>query len=242
MNGSGSVKRLRSTETRRSLIASSRADWVFGVARLISSARTTLAKSGPGTNSKICVFWLKIDTPMMSEGRRSLVNWMRWKARPSERARAWARVVLPTPGTSSTSTCPLASRQTVARRMTSRLPRITRATLSSSRPMGSAAAAASVVSKGGAVTGSITACTLAGRRAFCDLLGEEVVLEDRADGREAVLPADLLALGVGAPAVGDGHLPDARPGFVHLGGQLRLDAEAVGLQPQLLQHLPAEGL
>ena len=40
------------SDTVRSLIASSRADWVLGVARLISSASTTLANSGPGTNSK----------------------------------------------------------------------------------------------------------------------------------------------------------------------------------------------
>ena len=42
----------------------------------------------------------------MSEGRRSLVNWMRWNARPSERARACASVVFPTPGTSSIKQMP----------------------------------------------------------------------------------------------------------------------------------------
>ena len=40
------------TETLTSCIASSSADCVFGVARLISSASTTLAKIGPGWNSK----------------------------------------------------------------------------------------------------------------------------------------------------------------------------------------------
>ena len=42
-----------STVTCRSAIASSSADCVFGVARLISSTRTTFAKIGPGRNSKL---------------------------------------------------------------------------------------------------------------------------------------------------------------------------------------------
>ena len=45
---------LPSTETWPSLIASSRALWVRGVVRLISSARITLAKIGPG---------LKVNSP-----------------------------------------------------------------------------------------------------------------------------------------------------------------------------------
>ena len=40
------------TDTLTSCIASSSADCVFGVARLISSASTTFAKIGPGWNSK----------------------------------------------------------------------------------------------------------------------------------------------------------------------------------------------
>jgi len=36
------------TETLTSCMASRSADWVFGVARLISSASTTFAKIGPG--------------------------------------------------------------------------------------------------------------------------------------------------------------------------------------------------
>src|SRR5467141_3253258 len=65
--------------------------------------------------------------PTTSEGRRSEVNWMRWNEQWKEFASAWASVVLPTPGTSSTSRCPLASIATMARRMTSSLPRMTRA-------------------------------------------------------------------------------------------------------------------
>ena len=42
------ARRSDSTVTAPSFIASSSADWVFGVARLISSASTMLAKIGPG--------------------------------------------------------------------------------------------------------------------------------------------------------------------------------------------------
>ena len=58
-------------------MTSSSADWVFGEARLISSAMTMLAKTGPGWNSKPRVAWLKMVTPVTSEGSRSGVNWMR---------------------------------------------------------------------------------------------------------------------------------------------------------------------
>ena len=53
MNGCGSGYELESTVTCASFIASSIADWVFGVARLISSARRTCEKMGPGLNSKL---------------------------------------------------------------------------------------------------------------------------------------------------------------------------------------------
>src|SRR5580698_5455695 len=49
---------------------------------------------------------------------------MRWKEQRNERASACAKVVLPTPGTSSISRWPRASRQTIDRRTTSGLPRI----------------------------------------------------------------------------------------------------------------------
>ena len=56
-NGSGSSRVTPSTVTCPSAIASSSADCVFGVARLISSTRSTFAKIGPGRNSKSRVFW-----------------------------------------------------------------------------------------------------------------------------------------------------------------------------------------
>ena len=52
MNGCGSGCVWLSTVTCASFIASSSADCVFGVVRLISSASTMLAKIGPGLNSK----------------------------------------------------------------------------------------------------------------------------------------------------------------------------------------------
>ena len=56
MNGSGIWCVTPSTVTWRSSIASSSADCVLGVARLISSASTTCAMIGPGRNSKSPVF------------------------------------------------------------------------------------------------------------------------------------------------------------------------------------------
>ena len=51
-NGSGNRRVTPSTVTCCSAIASNNADCVFGIARLISSTRTTFAKIGPGRNSK----------------------------------------------------------------------------------------------------------------------------------------------------------------------------------------------
>src|SRR5215207_9449520 len=69
-------------------------------------------------------------TPVTSEGRRSGVNWMRPHVQSRLAATALARLVLPTPGTSSISRWPSATRQTRDRRMASSLPWTTRATLS----------------------------------------------------------------------------------------------------------------
>ena len=52
--------------------------WVLGVARLISSASTTWAKIGPGKR-KALFSRSKSETPVISAGSRSLVNWMREK-------------------------------------------------------------------------------------------------------------------------------------------------------------------
>ncbi len=84
-----------------SCMTSSRADCVFGEARLISSPRTMLAKTGPGRKLKVEVAWSKTDTPVTSEGSRSGVNWMRFQVErdrrrdgPGQRRLAHARHVL----------------------------------------------------------------------------------------------------------------------------------------------------
>ena len=71
------------TVTRRSCIASSSAACVFGGVRLISSASSTLANTGPGM--KISrrrpvsgSSWMT-SVPVTSDGIRSGVNWMREK-------------------------------------------------------------------------------------------------------------------------------------------------------------------
>ena len=64
------------------------------------------------------------------------------------------------------------------------------------------------------------------------------VAQDAVEGAEGVLQADLLAFLVGAAGVADGDLVDA-PGRVpllgDLGGDLRLEAEAVGLELDALR-------
>jgi hypothetical protein len=75
------------TVTWRSCIASSSAACVLGGVRLISSARTTFAKTGPfrNRNSRSPVersSWIT-SVPVMSDGMRSGVNWMRLKLRSS---------------------------------------------------------------------------------------------------------------------------------------------------------------
>jgi hypothetical protein len=104
---------------------SSRADWVLGLARLISSPMTMFAKIGPGLNSNSRVPWLKTETPVMSLGSRSGVNWMRETEASTLRASDRASIVLPTPGTSSMSRCPSASSTVRASSTASRLPSMT---------------------------------------------------------------------------------------------------------------------
>ena len=60
--------------------------------------------------------------PVMSEGRRSGVNWIRLWLPCTEAAIALARAVFPVPGASSSNRCPSASMQVSARRITGALP------------------------------------------------------------------------------------------------------------------------
>jgi hypothetical protein len=57
MNGDSSGRVTPSTVTCASAIASSRADWVFGLVRLISSPMTTFANTGPGENRNVPDDW-----------------------------------------------------------------------------------------------------------------------------------------------------------------------------------------
>ncbi len=66
----------------------------------------------------------------MSLGSRSGVNWTRRTEQSTERASAFASIVLPTPGTSSISRCPSASSTVRASRTTEGLPSITDSTAS----------------------------------------------------------------------------------------------------------------
>jgi hypothetical protein len=90
-------------EDEERLLDSSRADCVFGDARLISSPTTMFAKIAPGLNSNSRLSWFQTETPVMSLGSRSGVNWIRRTEQSMLRARAFASMVLPTPGTSSIS-------------------------------------------------------------------------------------------------------------------------------------------
>ena len=123
-----------STVTWRSAIASSSADCVRGIARLISSTRTTFAKTGPGRNSNSRVFWLKIERPVTSVGWRSGVHWMRENVAPSiDCASARARIVFAVPGTSSSSTWPPEMKAATTSAISSGLPTTTRSMFASSR-------------------------------------------------------------------------------------------------------------
>ena len=99
---------------------SSRPDCVLGDARLISSTITTLAKIGPGRNSKRSSRWLKTLTPTTSAGSRSAVHCTRANCRSKARATERASVVLPTPGRSSMRMWPSATTQTSTRSSRSR--------------------------------------------------------------------------------------------------------------------------
>ena len=77
----------------------------------------------------------------MSPGNRSLVNWMRENDKSSDRASAWASVVLPTPGTSSSSKWPDAASAASDSSMTSCFPRSARATFACSALASRAASA-----------------------------------------------------------------------------------------------------
>ena len=123
-----------------SCIASSRAACVFGGVRLISSARITLAKIGPlrNLNSRAPVSlssWIT-SVPVMSEGIRSGVNWMRLNCNDKASARVRIISVLASPGTPTSRQCPRANMAISSSSMTCCWPTITRPNCSVMRPVG----------------------------------------------------------------------------------------------------------
>ena len=70
----------------------------------------------------------------------------------------------------------------------------------------------------------------------------EVVLHDAPDGADPVPPADLLALLVGSPVVGNAHLKDPAAELRHLGRDFRFEAEPVLLDRDALDDLAAKDL
>ena len=124
-NGSGSGVVVSPTVTCRSCIASRSADCTLAGARLISSARTRFANTGPRRATNSCVFGLKTSVPMRSAGRRSGVNWMREKDASRPRARVLTASVLARPGTPSRSRWPSARRPIVSRSTRAPWPTIT---------------------------------------------------------------------------------------------------------------------
>ena len=67
--------------------------------------------TGPSLKTNSFLDWSKMDVPVMSEGSRSEVNWILAKERSMVLARDRAKVVFPTPGTSSMRRCPSARKQ-----------------------------------------------------------------------------------------------------------------------------------
>ncbi len=114
-NGWGSSCRCPPAVTCFSCMASSRAAWVLGGVRLISSASTTLAKIGPFrkrvSRAPVARFSSMTSVPVMSPGIRSGVNWMRRKLSDRLLARVRTISVLARPGTPSRMAWPPASRQ-----------------------------------------------------------------------------------------------------------------------------------
>ena len=131
--GTGSRCVCPSTVTCPSCIASSRAAWVLGGVRLISSASRSPVKIGPGRKSNSARRWSYTYDPVRSAGSRSGVNCARAKSRPRAPANDRAASVLPRPGKSSSRTCPLARMPASTRDSASRLPTTARPTSSSTR-------------------------------------------------------------------------------------------------------------
>src|SRR5437763_8430507 len=140
-NGSGRRYEVSPIGTCRSCMASSSADCTFAGARLISSARTRLAKIGPKRGVNVWFAGLRICVPVTSAGRRSGVNWMRWNVASMAPASVFASSVLAKPGRPSSRTWPRMRRAMTRRSTTASCPTTARATSARSLAITSCAAA-----------------------------------------------------------------------------------------------------
>src|SRR5712691_5988991 len=125
MKGDGILSVYPSIVTCNSCIASRSALCTLGGARLISSASSMFVKTGPLLNSNSRFFMLKMKPPTMSSGSISGVNCTLLNARPRHFEKAFASIVLETPGTPSMRVCPLASSETSRSSVSSSLPTTT---------------------------------------------------------------------------------------------------------------------
>src|SRR6185436_12053844 len=127
-NGSGRSWVVPPAVTLYSCIDCRSAAWVLGGVRLISSASTRLANTGPlmNLNTRRPVVWSSSSTsvPVMSAGMRSGVNWMRWNVRFRVSASVEMSSVLASPGTPTNSVWPRANSATSSCSITRRWPMI----------------------------------------------------------------------------------------------------------------------
>src|SRR5918998_6511573 len=114
-NGDGTGWVTPAMVTWRSAMTSRSADCTLAGARLISSARTKLANTGPSSTSKVPESARYTRVPVMSEGSRSGVNWSRVNEPPTAVATVSTVRVLARPGTPSIRQWPWASRHTSTR-------------------------------------------------------------------------------------------------------------------------------
>src|SRR5262245_5696736 len=195
MNGRASSYETPSTVTCCSCMHSSSAACVFGDARLISSTSRRFANTGPGLNSNSFERWLKTFTPVTSDGNRSGVNCMREKDTSSERARAFASIVFPTPGKSSRIMWPSLTRQRTQRRSVSSGACRTRPRFSISSPIASAASVVSTRSLRGSLTQQLLGGIYDRRRDLVFRRLRDAALARRGD------EDDLVLVGVEADVV-----------------------------------------
>ena len=74
------------------------------------------------------------------------------------------------------------------------------------------------------------------------VLIDEAVLQQRPDRLERIFETDLLALGILATGIGNGHLVDAMATLQHFGRDLALDLETVRAQRYGLDEVSPKDL